>query len=1291
MNERKRLKRNTPTRQTHAIRTSFTRSSRWRSAMTARNIQRGVIALALAVIMGITAILLAAPRHARAAEGEVELTVGALVNYGGNSTSVMYADGKPAFCAQPDIVTPAAGTYARADLAPAGGDAALVRAVLYFGAGAPGQNEISWPLFVGYSGQTDFQKIWVDTHLLASYAWSGSLQSTLFMVDGSWAERREWFLYNLFGLSEDGRVTNETAPLQQIKKRIDEVPDDFYVYQINTGSSSQTIVSWEYSSRILITKRSDDPDLTHGNDAYSFEGATFQIFRTRDDALMGTVTTGSDGTASLRLPPNERYYAIETAAPAGYKRDERRHEFTVTAPDVTVEIADTPARLSLSLHKADAATGDNAQVGATFDSAEYQLTDASGAVHTATSDASGTLMFENLPLGNVTVVETKSPAGYTLDTSIHTFAVDHNDVHEDIQLTPDEPLLETPLAFDLEIVKYIDDGAEGSGLQTAGEGISFDIISNTTNDVVGTITTDQTGKATTSGQWFGSGERVEGIAGALPYDAAGYTVREDASTTPPGYQAAPDWTISAEQMVDGATLHYIVDNDFVSSRIHVVKVDQDSGEPIPLAGFTFQLLTADKTPISQNVWYPNFSELTEFTTDETGSVTFPEALLPGTYYLREVGAPEPYLISSEDIEIQIPDRADVPPVTVVTVADSRPTGTATITKLCAQDQAPLADAGFDVVAQEDIVAPDGSIDAVAGEVVDHVTTGDDGTASVVNLPLGSGSATYAFIETEAPEGHALDSTPHAFTLTYLDSSTPVILSETTAENEPTTVILNKSILGTDDPLSRAVFELWNAEDEPTEDTIRSVTTDDDGCARIDHLSPGTYYLKEASAPDGYLVNQEPITIVVDDQGRIEGESSHTITAEDDYTKVYISKRDVTNESEVPGATLSILDSEGNVIETWTSGDEEHRIDALPPGDYTLVEEMTPNSYDQTTSVAFTVEETGEIQRVVMYDEPIEVSGSVDKRQEIADPTAELTEADGDGQNRAKVSVSDDGSYDYSIDFQNTSSTWVDEFTVTDHLDMALEGTAKLTGITTPVVDKDYDGLFNVWYQTNATPADYLDESGANATLSDAHENPWLTHESTADRLGDDSRVLDYHGWKLWKADVDATSASTLSVDDLSLAPGEVVTAIRFEFGRVEEGFTSRTSDWDREDLKHPHDDVDDISYPSANASKDGDGGDGDDMRALSGIIVHMRVTDAYQEGATIANSASLDLYRNGGDIGDETHLEDHDEDAVEQTPRAVVAPLAKTDGQPIIPALTSACGIAAVSFALLSIWKRGKH
>jgi len=94
-----------------------------------------------------------------------------------------------------------------------------------------------------------------------------------------------------------------------------------------------------------------------------------------------------------------------------------------------------------------------------------------------------------------------------------------------------------------------------------------------------------------------------------------------------------------------------------------------------------------------------------------------------------------------------------------------------------------------------------------------------------------------------------------------------------------------------------------------------------------------------------------------------------VDMKDDFTKVEISKKDITNDKELPGAELIIQDPEGNEIERWISTEEPHYIERLPQGKYVLIEITAPKGYKIAANVSFTVGDTGEIQKVVMKDEP----------------------------------------------------------------------------------------------------------------------------------------------------------------------------------------------------------------------------------------------------------------------------------------------------------------------------------
>ena len=134
------------------------------------------------------------------------------------------------------------------------------------------------------------------------------------------------------------------------------------------------------------------------------------------------------------------------------------------------------------------------------------------------------------------------------------------------------------------------------------------------------------------------------------------------------------------------------------------------------------------------------------------------------------------------------------------------------------------------------------------------------------------------------------------------------------------------------------------------------------------LPSGIYTLIERKPGDGF-VTAEDIVFTVTRRGEGDYDIQH-VKMEDDVTKVKISKKDITNKKELPGAKLKILDENGDVVEKWTSGKKPHYIEKLPIGNYTLVEVTAPNGYEKAEKVKFTVEDTGEIQKVHMYDEPV---------------------------------------------------------------------------------------------------------------------------------------------------------------------------------------------------------------------------------------------------------------------------------------------------------------------------------
>ena len=925
---------------------------------------------------------------------------------------------------------------------------------------------------------------------------------------------------------------------------------------------------------VSFEKRSENATITSGNDTYQLNGATFDIFESAGGARVGTIQMDEGGRARATLSPNTAYYLLETKAPAGYVPRHDRIEFTTSSDGGHISIDETPGTISLCIVKLDKATGAGPQAGASLSGAEFTCVSQStpGWTCTLTTDDAGLATLSDIPLGTFTIYESKAPEGYLLSGETWSYTVGADQLGDTGVIELESRIPDTPIAFDLEISKFKDHGGSNeSGIEQPAEGVVFEIVSNSSQQVVGTLTTNVYGFASTKDQadtWFGDGTRPEGVHGAIPYDRAGYTVREVRETVPDGFKQAGEWSISAEQITDGAALQYIVDNHAISTHLQIVKRDAQTGSAVPLAGFTFQLLDSNHEPISQTCWYPAHHVMNTFTTDAIGSVTLPESLNPGTYYVREASAKEPYL-RAEDLEITIPADKNLTPIAVASFYDDAATGSIEIVKTDAVDGHDLAGATFDIRAAGDIVRPDGSIVALDGETVVTVTTDERGYARADHLSLGCGSATYEVAETQSPEGYLLNPTPHTVELSYADQQTPVIE------------------------------------------------------ARLD--------------------------------------------VSNDYTKIDISKVDATGEQEVTGAKLVLCDSDGNEIDSWTSSDKPHHIEHLSPSTYTLRETMSPRTYDLAEAMTFEVKATGEVQTVAMKDAPIEIKGCIDKRQEIAQPVADKLVANGDGKNRGKTQPDTQGAFSYTIDARNESSTWVDEFTVTDDLECAKDGAAKLIAVETPLAVGDLNGLCNVWYRASLAGTDDTDQQ-VNATLDDEHHNPWLETDEVTKLLGDDARLVDYDGWHLWKADIPTAESVTLETKELDLVDGTTITGIRFEYGAVTADFTTRSDagSWTRDDLKDEHDDLDDVK---AVLSPD-----------ARGAVVYMQATSSYTPRAALINSARVDLCRNGG--GDK--LEAHDEDRVIQR-CALPQDLPATGSVPIAACITAllTSGAAAIWFARL--------
>ena len=158
------------------------------------------------------------------------------------------------------------------------------------------------------------------------------------------------------------------------------------------------------------------------------------------------------------------------------------------------------------------------------------------------------------------------------------------------------------------------------------------------------------------------------------------------------------------------------------------------------------------------------------------------------------------------------------------------------------------------------------------------------------------------------------------------------------------------------------FHIWN--DDKSYDKTQK--TDSNGRITIDGVKDGTWHYQETATKDGYVLDNAVKDFTVSD-GKVNGQSNLTITVENDYTKLDLAKVDSGTGENISGAKLSLLDSNGRLVESWTSGSTPHRIEKLKPGQYTLREDQAPDYYKLADPITFTLESKADTQTITMKD------------------------------------------------------------------------------------------------------------------------------------------------------------------------------------------------------------------------------------------------------------------------------------------------------------------------------------
>ena len=339
-------------------------------------------------------------------------------------------------------------------------------------------------------------------------------------------------------------------------------------------------------------------------------------------------------------------------------------------------------------------------------------------------------------------------------------------------------------------------------------------------------------------------------------------------------------------------------------------------------------------------------------------------LLVGEYTITEKGAPFGYLVNTSTFSTTVnPGQTSE-----ITITDEAPTGRIQIKKTDAdgiiQGEASLEGAEYTVYDSQK-------------KEVGKITTDKEGHGSLNNLVLG----TYTVKETKAPEGYNLDPNTYTVELTYKDQTSSIIFSSVESQDKVKTGYIEILKTDTDNqPLKGGEFGIYTNSDMYIGSTlykkgqlVMSIKTNEKGIAKSDPLPYGSYYVKEMKAPGIEEGNKENFVLSDETQYvKISSDKVFSMTFVD--VTVTASKKDITGSDEIKGAKMQVTDMNGQVIDTWTSGEKPHSIKGLTERhDYILTEITAPDGYVKAESIKFTVSKDKKNETVVMKDKQVKIS------------------------------------------------------------------------------------------------------------------------------------------------------------------------------------------------------------------------------------------------------------------------------------------------------------------------------
>ena len=624
------------------------------------------------------------------------------------------------------------------------------------------------------------------------------------------------------------------------------------------------------------------------------EGVKFRLYGTSlaGIAVDQYAVTDANGVATFKdvlISGSEPYTVEEVDTEVRYVVPENQ-----TAPiqwkSVTKrDFSNILKKFTVTVTKSDKEEG-TAQGDATLAGAVYGIYKGETLVDKYVTDANGQFTTkEYICDTDWTVREITPSEGYLLDKTIHKVGADPKLYEVEHNLTAND-VTEQVMKGNIAIIKHTDDGE--TKIETPEKGAEFEVYLKSSGsydaaeeDERDTLVCDENGFAQSKD---------------MPYGV--YTVHQTKGWE--GRELMSDFDVFISK--DGQTYRYLINNANFESFVKVVKKDAETGKTIPYAGAGFQIYDPSGNKVTMTFTYPTPTTIDTFYTDADGQLVTPEKLEYGKgYSLVEVQAPYGYVLDSTPVSFDVTEENATQEGTIKLVKVEKPNmaqkGTISVEKtgevffgvnVSGEEGKDviyqpvykvkgLAGATYEITADEDVVTPDGTLRYHKGDVVDTITTDEDGTAKSKELYLGK----YTVTETQAPEGMVINKDGHQVELTYAGQEVAVTETATSFYNErqKVKISLEKVLeqdetfgIGKNDELKNISFGLYAKEDIvsesgtviPADGLIEIIGLAEDGTATVATDLPfGSYYIKEMATDEHYILNDEQYAFTFDYAGQ----------------------------------------------------------------------------------------------------------------------------------------------------------------------------------------------------------------------------------------------------------------------------------------------------------------------------------------------------------------------------------------------------------------------------------------